>query len=379
MTNGPFVSYAQNREDVVLHRALGGITKGRYIDIGANDPEIDSVTRAFYDTGWRGITVEPVHAYAERHREQRPEDLLFEVAVTAEPTGTVVFYQIPETGLSTLSEPLSKSHEATGRGKAQRIEVPTRRLDDLLEEAGWDHADIHFMSVDVEGAEGEVLKSIDLDRWRPWIIVAEALEPDTTNPSHEQWEPPLFAADYRFGLFDGLSRFYIAGEHWDELHDKVTIPANVLDNYELAKTINARREITRLNGEVQRLTDDQTSLLQDRINHVAERDQLTADRDRLARRLNQVEEDLRNLGAQLSEVRIRERTSHQAADRWKKDAEAAKAAAANSAAAASIELHRLQSHANRLQIELQATHETLSWKVTKPLRVLRRALSRWSQ
>ena len=43
----PFVSHAQNFEDVMLHRALRDIQNGLYLDIGANDPEIHSVTRAF--------------------------------------------------------------------------------------------------------------------------------------------------------------------------------------------------------------------------------------------------------------------------------------------------------------------------------------------
>ena len=54
-----FVSYAQNFEDVILWRALHDVTPGFYIDIGANSPTIDSVTKAFYERGWRGINVEP--------------------------------------------------------------------------------------------------------------------------------------------------------------------------------------------------------------------------------------------------------------------------------------------------------------------------------
>src|SRR5215470_12416094 len=53
-----FISYAQNYEDVMLWRALKHIDQGFYIDVGANDPDIDSVTKAFYERGWRGINVE---------------------------------------------------------------------------------------------------------------------------------------------------------------------------------------------------------------------------------------------------------------------------------------------------------------------------------
>src|SRR5439155_647679 len=58
-----FVSYAQNGEDFTLWCALHDVDAGTYIDIGAYDPDIDSVTRAFYDRGWSGINIEPVDAY----------------------------------------------------------------------------------------------------------------------------------------------------------------------------------------------------------------------------------------------------------------------------------------------------------------------------
>ena len=54
-----FVSYAQNFEDVMLWRALKHISNGFYIDVGAWSPDIDSVTRIFYEHGWRGVNVEP--------------------------------------------------------------------------------------------------------------------------------------------------------------------------------------------------------------------------------------------------------------------------------------------------------------------------------
>ncbi len=43
-----FISFAQNAEDVMLWRALGHVRAGFYIDVGAQDPELDSVTHAFY-------------------------------------------------------------------------------------------------------------------------------------------------------------------------------------------------------------------------------------------------------------------------------------------------------------------------------------------
>ena len=72
-----FVSFAQNGEDIVLWRALRHIRTGVYVDVGAADPIDDSVTKAFYERGWRGVNVEPVPAYAELLRQDRPRDLTF--------------------------------------------------------------------------------------------------------------------------------------------------------------------------------------------------------------------------------------------------------------------------------------------------------------
>ena len=72
-----FISYAQNYEDVMLWRALKHIDKGFYVDVGANDPIIDSVTAAFYERGWRGINIEPMRSYHEHLCAARPLDINF--------------------------------------------------------------------------------------------------------------------------------------------------------------------------------------------------------------------------------------------------------------------------------------------------------------
>ena len=78
-----FISYAQNFEDVMLHRALRDVKKGFYIDVGANDPVVDSVTKAFYDSGWRGINIEPVKEFYEKLQQDRPDDINLQLAARA--------------------------------------------------------------------------------------------------------------------------------------------------------------------------------------------------------------------------------------------------------------------------------------------------------
>jgi peptide methionine sulfoxide reductase MsrB len=54
------ITYAQNQEDIMLHRALRDVQKGFFIDVGAQHPVVDSVTKFFYDQGWRGINIDPM-------------------------------------------------------------------------------------------------------------------------------------------------------------------------------------------------------------------------------------------------------------------------------------------------------------------------------
>jgi hypothetical protein len=89
--------------------------------------------------------------------------------------------------------------------------MPVTTLAKLFE--GSPPGSIDFLKIDVEGAEGDVLFGGDWKRFRPKVIVAEAVTPMTSEPSWQGWEPFLIAQGYRFVLFDTLNRFYVAQEH----------------------------------------------------------------------------------------------------------------------------------------------------------------------
>ena len=71
-----FVSYAQNFEDVILWRSLADVPNGFYIDVGAQHPVYDSVSKAFYEHGWKGVHVEATATYAALLRQDRPDELM---------------------------------------------------------------------------------------------------------------------------------------------------------------------------------------------------------------------------------------------------------------------------------------------------------------
>lgn len=225
-----FVSFAQNGEDVVLWRALGGIREGRYVEVGANDPSLYSISRAFYDRGWSGLCVEPDAALAERYRTERPRDIVLEAVIRDSEEPSAVLHHFDGTGLSTLIDEIAAEHGERGF-TATDVVVPSCRLTAALRDAGLDGVDVHFLIVDTEGSEAGVLRSADFVAFRPWVIVVESTRPLTTTPSHHEWEPLLTASGYRFCLFDGLSRFYLDAARHPELSEPLSYPAGVFDDF----------------------------------------------------------------------------------------------------------------------------------------------------
>jgi FkbM family methyltransferase len=255
VTAGPFLSFAQNREDVVLGRALRGVAEGRYVDVGANDPTHFSVTRAFYDRGWSGIAIEPVPSFAAAFRAARPRDQVVEAVVADKSGGEVVLHSVPGTGLSTLVDDVRDRHVGDGR-EVVDISVARHTLDDVLQDAGWSGQDIHFVTIDTEGSERSVLLGFDLARWRPWILVVEATAPLQTAETHAEWEDLVLAAGYRFCLFDGLSRFYVSPEKADEIGSALSRPANVFDDYSTPEQRNAVAKIAAASQAVKDREDE---------------------------------------------------------------------------------------------------------------------------
>ncbi len=237
-----FISYAQNREDVLLWRALGHVKNGFYIDVGANDPVHDSVTRAFYERGWWGINIEPVPSLHRSLAEQRPRDINLGLAAGAA-EAEITLFDLPEVnGWATANPEVAAAHRADGH-QVVESRVQVRTLAVICAEHA--RGDIHFLKVDVEGFEEEVLRGMDFARWRPWVLVVEATLPNSRETNHAQWEALVTAHAYQFAWFDGLNRYYVADEH-PELRAALSIAPNVFDDFIPAQLDKAWNQLTSL-------------------------------------------------------------------------------------------------------------------------------------
>jgi FkbM family methyltransferase len=248
------ISYAQNFEDVILWRALKHVDRGFYIDIGAQDPVVDSVSLAFYEKGWRGVHVEPTAFYAAKLRGARPDETVIQAAIGTSGK-SIEFWEFPDTGLSTGIREIATIHER-GSHNSVRTNVPCIRLSELLSD--YREKDIHWLKIDVEGMEREVIGSWLPAEARPWIVVVESTKPNSPEPAFAEWEPLLVEIGYEFVYFDGLNRFYISREH-TELKKHFGPGPNYFDDFALSGQANSPF-CARINAETASLREQTAHL-----------------------------------------------------------------------------------------------------------------------
>lgn len=232
-----FVSYAQHGEDVILWRALGDRVHVSYVDVGAYDPTEESVTRALYERGWRGVNLEPEPGRIAAFERDRPEDVNLAVAAgDLDGSTTLLVYGTP--GWSTIRPP---DGGLPGGAESHEVEVPLRSLGTLLPELGLTHVDV--LKIDVEGAEPAVVRGLLRGAVRPTVCVVEGVAPGHGRAAGEEAVDLLTAAGYQHCMFDGLNHYLTTDP---ALVPALSVPASPVDDYiryPVARLIDEREHL----------------------------------------------------------------------------------------------------------------------------------------
>jgi FkbM family methyltransferase len=203
------LSYAQNLEDYHLDLVLGDRQTGTYVDVGGGHPVADNVSFWFYLKGWRGLIVEPQEKLARIYAHVRPRDHTVS-CLAGRADGEAEFHVVDRLhGFSTTVREHAAGASQLG-AEYRTVRKPVRTLAALCAQARL--AEIDFLKIDVEGAEADVIAGMDFERWRPRVVVVEAVAPGSMAESWAAWEPALLAQGYILAFFDRLNRFYVASE-----------------------------------------------------------------------------------------------------------------------------------------------------------------------
>ena len=157
--------------------AMAGITKPTYLDIGAYHPIFKNNTYLFHLAGGHGVLVEPNPRYAQFSIAARPSDVVLEVGIGVTDQAEADYYVIDGDGqLNTFSKKQADDLVVIEKRRVEKvIKRKLVKIDEVMED--------HFpsgapdlVSIDVEGLDFAILKTLDFDRHRPKVFCVETAE-----------------------------------------------------------------------------------------------------------------------------------------------------------------------------------------------------------
>ena len=174
-------SYSQLGEDLIV----AGIAQGMrlntfcYVDVGANSPINLNNTYLFYEAGYRGVLIEPDARYCAELQKARPGDKCLNMGVAWGQERESNLFVMTAGTLNTFS-PEEVKHYATpeaikgyGIQKVEKVDkVALIPLNEVFEKHVGGHAP-DFLSIDTEGMDFPILKTIDFLRFSPRIVCVE--------------------------------------------------------------------------------------------------------------------------------------------------------------------------------------------------------------
>ena len=168
-------SYSQEGEDMVLRRLFEKQKTGFYVDVGAHHPKRFSNTYFFYKLGWRGINVDAMPGSMIAFNRMRPRDINIEKPVSNKKQ-LLTYYAFNEPALNGFSKELSEERDGKGSYFVKFTkDIETSTLEEILDDNLPKVQSIDFLSIDVEGLDFNVLKSTNLEKYHPKVILVEIL------------------------------------------------------------------------------------------------------------------------------------------------------------------------------------------------------------
>jgi FkbM family methyltransferase len=208
--DGVKTSYAQFGEDLVAASLLAavGVEKPTYVDVGAFEPVSSNNTYLFYERGARGLLVEPNVGLSQNLRDARPGDKLLVAGIGIDDTTEADYYVITDRPQENTFD--KEQAERLVRDRGYHIDRVVKMPLVNINRAIGEHlgATPDYLSIDVEGLEFAILKTLDLSRYRPKVICVDTLVTGTLrhNPASTEY---MLANDYEVRGMSHANTLYV--------------------------------------------------------------------------------------------------------------------------------------------------------------------------
>jgi hypothetical protein len=168
--------YSQFGEDISIARQFPRQGEGFFVDVGCFHPIKYNNTYRLYRRGWRGVNIDLDPVKVEGFDMVRPEDVNVACAISDSPGETDVWSR----GFYSLTTTLDETFAETREGDFRRRTIEADTLTNVLDRTEFRDRPIDFLTVDAEGYDLAVLKSLDFERYRPGLVAVELHKPTLT-------------------------------------------------------------------------------------------------------------------------------------------------------------------------------------------------------
>ena len=164
-------SYSAFGEDVEIKKHFKKNFKGFYVDVGCYHPIKANNTLLLHQRGWTGINIDINKLSIDLFNFCRPKDVNLNLAISKKKIERV-YYQKE---LSLLNSIKRKQAKAAFQGKILTKKIKSKSLNRVLELSKFKNQKIDFLDIDVEGADFEVLSSLNFKKYAPKLISIEIM------------------------------------------------------------------------------------------------------------------------------------------------------------------------------------------------------------
>jgi FkbM family methyltransferase len=165
--------FSQTGEDIIIKTLLDHKKNGFYIEVGCNQPITHSNTFDLYlNNGWNGICIDANVKLTNYFKKIRPLDHVVFAAIS-NIEEEVSLYISEESLVSTIHQEFRNEWKEDWALKSFETKIKTQKLDSIIYELNFQNKEIDLLIIDVEGHDFQVLKSINLDEFKPKLIVIE--------------------------------------------------------------------------------------------------------------------------------------------------------------------------------------------------------------
>jgi FkbM family methyltransferase len=197
--------FAQGAEDILIMDILGKYNKGFYIDIGSNNPISNSNTFRLYLQGWNGILVDGNKQLIKESTKIRRKDICINALVSSKKQ--IMTFHLAENDLMS-SVNFEHAKLASPAGMNLSVNMESITLNEIIEQHAANRP-IDLLTIDVEGHDFEVLRSIDLKLYQPSLIVIEDLHHLSVPLNENSYVTYLSDYNYRLAGMDKFNLFFL--------------------------------------------------------------------------------------------------------------------------------------------------------------------------